>query len=515
MKNKIANAFIFSLFFSANFAVFGEKFQIQNVEYELENTKQYALEKKVDISQKKIFKNQDEFEKYLDDLRQKFKNQRIFSSTEVNYTLSDFDEDSDIQYVNLKIKATDSKHFVLVPYPKYDSNDGAVLKLKLEDSNFLGTMNKLSSDISIGTKDGDFSAGFEFKYDYPFKLGILNANWCNDFEGSYNFGNSSSEFDLNTGLSFELPFDSYSLVFDITQSLVKDYDYTKFNDELYSQTDAKLSMPIKIAEINDWGNVDWAPFIECRIDYDKNGIDYENQDLTNPVLTFGHAFFTKRINWYGNFRNGALLSFSQSVGYDFQRNEYQPKIRGELQAFKAFNFAGVALKSIIFASMNTSQKIGKNIRGILDDQFYNDSDERALKVSSAIVMNLDFPIHIITTDWTSWTQAIFGEDSWINRHFQWLKHLNFEMQISPFVDIALTKNKITGKCFSVSDGWYASGIEVLVYPARWRSLVVRASAGFDLGQLILSKKAQNYYDSSWRSSDVSSHEFYVGIGLHY
>ncbi len=515
MKSTILKTSILLLLISLTFPLFAEKFQIKSIEYQLEKTKQYALEQNIEISKKKVFLNKDEFEDYLADLRQKFKNQRVFKSAEIIYELLDYNENLDIQFVLLKITAVDSKHLIIIPYPKYDSNNGAVLKLKLEDSNFFGTMSTLSSDISFGLKDGEISTGFEFKYDYPFKLGLVNAKWCNDFKASYNFADSQSEFNLKSGFSFELPFDDYSFVLDLNQSIIKDYDYAKFNDELYGESQARLSMPIKIAEINNWGKVDWRPFVDYRIDYDKSGINFDNQDLTNPVLTFGHSFFTQRINWFGNFRNGAMLSFTQSLGYDFQRNEYQPKIQGTLQFFKAFKYAGIALNTFAFSSMNTSQKIGEKLRGILDDQFYKDTDERALKVSSAIVMNLDFPIHIITTDWNSWTKIIFGEESWLNRHLKWMDYFNFEMQISPFIDIALTKNNITGKCFSIKDGWYSSGIEVLVYPARWRSLVVRASAGFDLGQIMLSKKAPSYYDSDWRDDTVSSHEFYIGIGLHY
>ena len=164
--------------------------------------------------------------------------------------------------------------------------------------------------------------------------------------------------------------------------------------------------------------------------------------------------------------------------------------------------------------MNTDDKIGSYIRGIRDEQNYINSDTKSLTTQAAILLNLDIPIHIITTDWLGYSNALFGEDSWISNHIKWMRIFDFELQLNPFIDMALCNNQVTGKTFAIKDGWYGAGLEVLVYPAKWRSLVVRGSVGVDLGKTIIHKVIPKLYDDSWRGS-ASSYEISIGIGLHY
>ena len=91
-----------------------------------------------------------------------------------------------------------------------------------------------------------------------------------------------------------------------------------------------------------------------------------------------------------------------------------------------------------------------------------------------------------------------------------IKKLGFELQISPFVDFSLTKNRVTGRSFDIKDSFICAGVEFIVYPLKFKSLQVRASAGFDIGRLLL----KNYIDTSWRPN-VSPYELSIGFGLHY
>ncbi|HBD68163.1 MAG TPA: hypothetical protein DC014_02700, partial [Treponema sp.] len=89
-------------------------------------------------------------------------------------------------------------------------------------------------------------------------------------------------------------------------------------------------------------------------------------------------------------------------------------------------------------------------------------------------------------------------------------YLDFELLISPFIDIALTNNTATGRTFYWKDGFYNAGIEVLVHPASWKSYVVRASFGVDVGRAVLSR----FIDTSWRH-DVSKWELFIGLSTAY
>ena len=57
---------------------------------------------------------------------------------------------------------------------------------------------------------------------------------------------------------------------------------------------------------------------------------------------------------------------------------------------------------------------------------------------------------------------------------------------------------------------YAGGLEVLVFPQKWKGMTVRASLGVDLGRLLLKGKI----NQDWRDS-VSKYELTIGLGLHY
>ena len=79
------------------------------------------------------------------------------------------------------------------------------------------------------------------------------------------------------------------------------------------------------------------------------------------------------------------------------------------------------------------------------------------------------------------------------------------------MDIALYRNKATGLNFDYRDGFYAAGIEAIVYPLKWKGMVVRGSFGLDLSQAMPGLKGKLNQD--WRNS--KPYEISIGIGLHY
>ena len=159
----------------------------------------------------------------------------------------------------------------------------------------------------------------------------------------------------------------------------------------------------------------------------------------------------------------------------------------------------------MFAYLNGSEKIGGRLRGIRDDQYFSsesgNSKLYACETPAAIVVNFDIPIKLFATNW--------AKVPLINK-ISLMKYLNFELQVSPFIDIALTHNKATDSNFSLKDGFYAGGLEVLVFPQKWKGMTVRASLGVDLGRLLLKGKI----NQDWRDS-VSKYELTIGLGLHY
>ena len=100
-------------------------------------------------------------------------------------------------------------------------------------------------------------------------------------------------------------------------------------------------------------------------------------------------------------------------------------------------------------------------------------------------MNFDFPINVVHTN--------FKHDI-----------INFDMQFSPFMDIAIYRDRtLTNQTNSL----ICCGMEVLVYPYKWSSFTIRMSLGFDMNS---ASSEVNLLKGLWHNK-----EFSIGLGLHY
>ncbi|MBQ8013217.1 MAG: hypothetical protein IJ257_02300 [Treponema sp.] len=529
--------FLKSFFLLLIFPLFSERYKISETNYTLEKTREEDLRRSVFIDTNRIFENEEEFAAYIADLKQRLMNTRAFDTVELTIKSESSEtneensadtqeinesspENNKIKQVSLAIECHDTKSLLILPYPKYDSNNGFIFKIKVKDVNFFGTMNTMNAGAFIGLKEDvktgeqNLTFGTEFNYSYPFQAGPFKCSWNNSLELEYTSGVKLLEFWSGSGFTFELPFNRFSLVYNISEHANRDSEYDEFDDTLHFTTDSTFSIPVKLFDIDNWGAIFWTPFVSGKVSYDNDGINIKNDDLASPVLSVGQSISTNRINWYGNFRQGLYAQIGHSLGYDFMQEEIEPRVFAEIQAFKAFKYAGINTRISVFASNSNRNLISDKIRGVRDKQTYANSRHKALKTPSALVLNLDLPIHLITTHWLDWSNSLFGEDSWFSRTFAWTDKFNFELQVSPFFDIALTKNEVTGRLFAFEDGWYTGGIEFLLFPERWKGIVMRASLGIDLGRAFISEKYPDKIDMSWRES-IKKYEIFAGIGLHY
>ena len=172
---KLASALLLSIFAATAFSA--ERYQISDVNYQITGmTRKYALEKAVDIDKDRIFESFEEFHEYIENLRQQFQNERNLSSAILNVSYDPVIDEEGITHTTLNVMTQDSKHLLILPYPKYNSNDGFKLKLKAKDTNFLGTLEPLNFDLNFAIEqedesdDPDFVFGINFDYDYPFQL---------------------------------------------------------------------------------------------------------------------------------------------------------------------------------------------------------------------------------------------------------------------------------------------------------------------------------------------------------
>lgn len=515
------------------------KYQITNVNYEitastlkfLPKTKEYAIELNETLDKKRIFESKQELDSYLLDYELRLNNLRAFETVVVSqsFTISE-DENPTIIPVFVKVQVKDSIHIIALPYPKYNSNDGFVFKLKAKDTNFLGSLNTMDTSFNFQHKEADeinekkTILGFNFGFDYPFKVGIFDLSWCNDYSFSYTLGNSTPEWDAKTGIEMSKTFDKMTSFLRFYQSFNKnlDYDYDDNSDATYFGEEIKLQNSFFLTETENFGKLKYAPYINFVYNWDRwgkdssnYGINPQNSSLSSPYLTVGHSLSLGRVNWLENLRTGLEAELSNNFKYNFQRKILYPEVSVDVKAYKSFsllptkNFMnrwGISSRFYAFFDIfdynnqyfkDDGTNIGAYLRGIRDNQYFGEEEYSswyALKTPSAIILSLDFPIHIFETH--------------IKTKF--LRTFNFDLQISPFIDVALTYNKATKRYFSLKDGLYAGGIEVLVYPTQFKSFTVRGSLGIDLGRFLLS----DYLDTSWRYN-CSKYEISIGVGLQY
>ena len=504
----------------------GRRYRINNVDYKTEKgvSKAWAIKRNVEIKKDLILESEEDLENQIKSIEDQIENTRLLDINRIEEDFGDPDENGIIP-VNLCVTVSDSKHFMAFPKPSYSSNSGAEIKLKLKDSNFLGFMNTLNFDLNaqFGNSDAptDFSKitlGTNLSYDYPFNVGFTEDTWENDFSFDWEIGEAKPEFSYDTGVTVGIPFGNNRLNINFTQSIVRENDYESCGDDLYFVEKAGMSMPLTLGYIRDVIPVRYTPSVSVKYNWDMDGI--EHTDLVGPSLTVNQSLSISNVNWQGNFREGYSASLTHYVDFNFHKSTISPFISMEAQLFKAFKYMGINSKLYVYAVLNDEQNnVGGPLRGILNNQYVDDGSRYALKSDMAIQASLDFPIHIVTTDWCGWGEALFGKYSDLSPTWQkilWLPHkifqyADFELQVSPFFDMALTHNFITGRKLSYKDGFYDAGLELLIYPCKWKSYVVRTSFGVDVGRLALTK----WIDTSWRDMSVKKYELYFGLGLQF
>lgn len=518
--------FLIFNFFILNFLAFSFSYKINSVTYNITGkTKISAIRRMVPIDTSRIFENENEFAAYLRDLNVQMNNTRTFQKVSYDYQTfpssenvnaeNASDKNSNALYLaDLTWNLIDTKHLVIAPYPKYNSNSGFETKVKFKDTNFLGTMSDFASDVYFGMPldendkemkhvlgEAGLLFGFNLDLNFPFKIGKYNAKWLNNYAFSYTLGYSMPEWNLQTGLQITFPVSKLaSFVLTAKQGSVGKIDYKKYKDEFYFSEQGEVSLPIRIAQIPNWGAISFTPAINVLYNWDFNGINKKNNSLIGTRITIRQTISTSRINWANNFRTGASFSVTQSFMYNTYRKILTPKFSTQISLFKGFKYAGLASRFYYFVGSNTSENIGSRLRGIRDGQDFK-SDNRygaggdACDTESALVINFDVPIHIFSTHFTK---------------NKFLKKMNFEIQVAPFIDVALLKNKATKTTFWLTDGFYAAGLEVIMNLESWKAIQVRGSIGVDVGRFLLKK----FINMDWRAG-VSKYEISFGIGLHY
>ena len=536
-----------------------ERYQITAVQYVIKGlTREYPLSRAVPIDTARIFEPEEKLQQYITELEQRFKNIRSIESAVITVDYGIPTTDGLIP-VTLTVTVVDTWNFIAVPYPSFDSNTGLQLKLKLQDFNFLGTLQPLKADIVYQSTETDkqvFSSTLNFSL--PFRAGIFDMAWGSSFgltyvyqelpkitlssglEAAYRvnkhfslrFGmvpeliiNDRSSSNTADAVSTKLPSqpvdptgttsspstatdaipalsqrtpdeemdDTKSKTVDKQEPAVLGYVYP--HDRYYFKTSFYMRTPVNITQLKHFGSLIWTPSMSIAGNWAFDGIQAEN--LKVWTFGWGHMLSFGKVNWIGNFRKGLSFSFDNTYSYRFYKAKkmaigFAASTAGYYPFFDRFGVYGRA--QLFYHLFNAeSTQAGAALRGILN---------KRLSTDTGIAFNIDLPIRIASFDF----QEITG--------VAWTRFFNCEVHVVPFLDIALVHDTKAGRYYHPADGWYAGGMEVIVYPQKMRSIYVRASLGFDLAELKNVPGFNKIGGRAKRDGEPIS-EIFIGIGVHY
>ena len=212
-------------------------------------TQPQSVERVIPVDYNKIFENEAELFEYIEDYKIRLANVRAFEQINVDFSIkpaSDVDwstlqnidlEDEelsqieDLFFVTILVELTDSIHVLAMPYIKYNSNTGSSFKIKMKDTNFLGSLNTMAAEMLFNVKQESesdapkYNFGLGFSYDQPYDLDPFDLTWVNDYSISYTIGETSPEWNAQTGIKAELPFERVSYIFEFYQYFIKNFDF--------------------------------------------------------------------------------------------------------------------------------------------------------------------------------------------------------------------------------------------------------------------------------------------------
>ncbi len=442
-------------------------YRIDSVEYEIDGkTREAALADRLDIKIGKEFPDLESLEAYVADRRQVLVNQRVLESAELTWATGP--AEGGVASVTLTVRARDTWNLIILPYPRYSTNDGLLLSLRLRDYNFVGTMETLFVDLDYRyDENGNQSFGIGTEFALPFELGGLD--WTIDtVQGfAYNLSGRITYTGKNT-LKLDLGGETFRWTARVGQNFFwnEDGDLDDDLDKLVLQTLAGIGASVDLADFGKLGPLTLTPDLEAGWKYLADGGTI-SVDRRGPYVTASWTLDTGRADWAGNFRKGTALSLKNSWTYNFWDFGWDAEITAQARHYEAWNNrAGLNSRVTLYASLlDVGEDIGGYIRGVPDV---------ALDGDYGAFVNLDLPVRLF-----DFKPSLLIKKDWFD----------FEVHASPFVDAALVR-PAPGSSFEPN---LCGGLEVFGFLKRARSVYARVSLGINaLGYLDTRSLSDNY-----------------------
>jgi hypothetical protein len=471
------------------------RYYIRNIEVDSTGrTRPFALIDKGEFKAGEQITGKASLDAYILQKTQLLRNQRVLAEVSIDAGIGEADT-TGLVPVDLLIHTVDTWNIIALPWFEYDSNTGLEISLKARDYNFFGTMNPLRIDFGFKRDEHDEKSFFlDIDSDTPFKLFgyTWNLNFDNNF--AYTYGEPFYYKNI-TGLSMDLPFRTTTFTFGFEQGFVL-HEKNERNDVIaeegkffphtwymYSELYTLWKIPTGI-RIGNFGELAYTPKMAGRLNY-RPGEEIGNA-RRGPSATFSQTLGFGQINWIGNYRSGMEASLENTNEFNFSKVEWNQDISVEVMGHRPIaSFFGISGRIRYKQWFDTPyDKAGDVIRGIKND---------VISADAMVSFNVDLPFRVLRFEPSRWFN---------NAKFRFFE---FELYLSPFVDAAWVKHSGEGLNFSTKNIYTAGGLEFLVYPHIMRSIYLRFSAGFNLKELVKTK----------RIPDGDNREIYIGLGHHY
>jgi hypothetical protein len=436
-------------------------------------------------------------EKYIREKRQLLYNQRLFDRITIEYSIQEMQADGKYP-VNLIISVKDTWNIIAIPRPQYSSSTGFDMTIKARDYNFLGTMSPLRLDFGF-QRDISGQNFYTVMLDSDIPFNLFDLNWNFDFDHDYTYRPDMElphYYKNTTGLSVELPFNRTIFTVGFSESLIINDEtprkyrlagYPRFQEGLYMSSTPYISWKIPTGlHYYDLGEIHYTPSLSTTFTHEFSNWPLEDF-RKGPFVTYSHRLDFGRIDWNDNFQKGAQFIISNSNRFNFYyfRNDMQPwssNVNIRAIGHKIINdYLGFSCRLMYrhWFFDDYSVEAGDVLRGVLNNN---------VTTNYMFSLNLDFPIRVLNFRSSEWSS-----DSNVLRIF------DFDLHLSPIIDAALYNDPVNQRVFGLENLLLTSGMEVIVFPSRWRSLFLRISYGrnFSLG------------------TRKNSSELFIGTDLHY
>lgn len=453
-------------------------YRIESVEYLIDGrTRENALADRLEIEIGREFLDLASLEAYVADRRQVLVNQRVLDDAELYYSIGETVDG--VLPVRLTVRARDTWNLIILPYPKYSTNDGLLLSMRLRNYNFLGTMETLYVDLDYRydeNEDQSFGIGTEFTY--PFQSAGLDWSVHTEQDFAVSLSGLITYVGQQT-LKLHLGEDSSRWTARIGQNFLWNQDGEDDTDldHLVLHSLAGISKDLKLLSLGGLGYLTLTPDLEAGWKYRIDGTEI-SPDRRGPYVTGSYSLGAGRVDWSGNLRAGTLLSLYNAYTYNLHSTDWTIVAIAQARRHESWfgNRLGLNSRITLYGSfLGTASDIGGYIRGIPDADI--DADYAAFA-------NLDLPIRLF-----DFKPSILIKKKWFD----------FEAHASPFVDAALVR---PGEGADY-EPYLCGGLELFGFLKQARSIYARFSLGID---------ALGYLDDRSLSGN---YELFFGLGHDY